>query len=70
MCQVSTTLFRTVFFAGFPVVERYSHAYRVPYYEMDASGHVDTQFAGMDATGVMFPLVDFRNSPMTRPIGC
>lgn len=59
VCQVSTTLFRTVFFAGFPVVERYSHAYRVPYYEMDASGHVDTQFAGMDAT-VYFPLVDFK----------
>ncbi|MBK6793781.1 MAG: VanW family protein [Anaerolineales bacterium] len=59
VCQVSTTLFRTVFFAGFPVVERYSHAYRVPYYEMDASGHVDTQFAGMDAT-VYVPLVDFK----------
>ena len=59
VCQVSTTLFRTVFMAGFPVVERYSHAYRVPYYEMDASGHVDTQFAGMDAT-VYFPLVDFK----------
>ncbi len=59
VCQVSTTLFRTVFFAGFPIIERYSHAYRVPYYEMDASGHVDTQFAGMDAT-VYFPLVDFK----------
>ncbi len=59
VCQVSTTLFRTVFFAGFPIIERYSHAYRVPYYEMDASGHVDSQFAGMDAT-VYFPLVDFK----------
>lgn len=59
VCQVSTTLFRTVFFAGFPVIERYSHAYRVPYYEMDRSGSVDTQFAGMDAT-VYFPLVDFK----------
>ncbi len=59
VCQVSTTLFRTVFFAGFPVVERYSHAYRVSYYEMDASGAVDTAFAGMDAT-VYFPLVDFK----------
>lgn len=59
VCQVSTTLFRTVFFAGFPVVERYSHAYRVSYYEMDASGSVDTTFAGMDAT-VYFPLVDFK----------
>ncbi|MBI5963391.1 MAG: VanW family protein [Chloroflexi bacterium] len=59
VCQVSTTLFRTVFFAGFPIVERYSHAYRVSYYEMDASGAVDTAFAGMDAT-VYFPLVDFK----------
>jgi vancomycin resistance protein YoaR len=59
VCQVSTTLFRTVFFAGFPIVERYSHAYRVPYYEMVASGQVDAQFAGMDAT-VYFPLVDFK----------
>jgi vancomycin resistance protein YoaR len=59
VCQVSTTLFRTVFFAGFPVVERYSHAYRVSYYEMDQSGSVDTEFAGMDAT-VYFPLVDFK----------
>ena len=59
VCQVSTTLFRTVFMAGFPVMERYSHAYRVSYYEMDASGSVDTQFAGLDAT-VYFPLVDFK----------
>ena len=59
VCQVSTTLFRTVFFAGFPVVERYPHAYRVSYYEMDASGHVDSALAGMDAT-VYFPLVDFK----------
>ena len=59
VCQVSTTLFRTVFNAGFPVVERYSHAYRVSYYEMTASGAVDNRLAGMDAT-VYFPLVDFK----------
>jgi vancomycin resistance protein YoaR len=59
VCQVSTTLFRTVFFAGFPIVERYSHAYRVSYYEMNASGSVDPTLAGMDAT-VYFPLVDFK----------
>jgi vancomycin resistance protein YoaR len=59
VCQVSTTLFRTVFFAGFPVVERYYHAYRVSYYEMDASGSVDPTRAGLDAT-VYFPLVDFK----------
>ena len=59
VCQVSTTLFRTVFFGGYPVVERYSHAYRVSYYEQTASGAVDTNLAGLDAT-VYFPLVDFK----------
>jgi vancomycin resistance protein YoaR len=59
VCQVSTTLFRTVFFAGFPIVERYSHAYRVSYYEQTASGSVDPRLAGLDAT-VYFPLVDFK----------
>jgi vancomycin resistance protein YoaR len=59
VCQVSTTLFRAVFFAGFPVVERYSHAYRVSYYEQTASGGVDPNLAGLDAT-VYFPLVDFK----------
>ncbi|MBI5841403.1 MAG: VanW family protein [Chloroflexi bacterium] len=59
VCQVSTTLFRTVFFAGFPVAERYSHAYRVSYYEMTQSGDRDSDLAGLDAT-VYFPLVDFK----------
>ncbi len=59
VCQVSTTLFRTVFFAGFPVVERYSHAYRVSYYEKTISGNADPNLAGLDAT-VYFPLVDFK----------
>lgn len=59
VCQVSTTLFRAVFFGGYPIVERYSHAYRVSYYEMTASGGVDSSLAGMDAT-VYFPLVDFK----------
>ncbi len=59
VCQVSTTLFRTVFFAGFPIAERTPHAYRVSYYEMNASGSVDTSLAGLDAT-VYFPLVDFK----------
>jgi vancomycin resistance protein YoaR len=59
VCQVSTTLFRTVFYAGFPIVERYSHAYRVSYYEKTRSGGVDPSLAGLDAT-VYFPLVDFK----------
>jgi vancomycin resistance protein YoaR len=59
VCQVSTTLFRTVFFAGYPVAERIPHAYRVSYYELTASGAVDSNLAGLDAT-VYFPLVDFK----------
>lgn len=59
VCQVSTTLFRTVFFGGFPVEERHSHAYRVSYYELVASGGTDPYLAGLDAT-VYFPLVDFK----------
>ncbi len=59
VCQVSTTLFRTVFYAGFPVVERIPHAYRVSYYEETSSGGDDPQLAGLDAT-VYFPLVDFK----------
>jgi vancomycin resistance protein YoaR len=59
VCQVSTTLFRTVFFAGFPIVERVPHAYRVSYYEKNASGSIDSSLAGLDAT-VYFPLVDFK----------
>ncbi len=59
ICQVSTTLFRNAFFAGFPIVERHSHAYRVYYYEQDAGGARSGDLVGLDAT-VYFPLVDFK----------
>jgi vancomycin resistance protein YoaR len=59
VCQVSTTLFRTVFFGGYPVLERYPHAYRVGYYEQTASGADNVNMAGMDAT-VFVPVVDFK----------
>lgn len=58
VCQVSTTFFRTAFFAGFPIVERYAHAYRVGYYEQNARGY-DANLAGLDAT-VYVPIVDFK----------
>ena len=58
VCQVSTTLFRGVFFAGFPIVQRYAHAYRVGYYEQTANGR-DAKLAGLDAT-VFVPIVDFK----------
>ena len=59
VCQVSTTLFRTAFFGGFPINERSAHAYRVSYYEQRADGSIDQRLAGLDAT-VYFPLVDFK----------
>jgi vancomycin resistance protein YoaR len=52
VCQVSTTAFQTAFYAGFPIIERWPHGYRVSYYE---SG----EGPGMDAT-VFSPIVDFR----------
>ena len=48
LCQISTTLFRSVLQAGLPVTKRQSHSYVVGYYG-----------AGLDAT-VYFPKTDFR----------
>jgi vancomycin resistance protein YoaR len=59
VCQVSTTLFRTAFFAGFPIVERHAHAYRVYYYEKVAGNKINARLAGLDAT-VFVPLVDLK----------
>jgi len=59
VCQVSTTLFRTAFFAGFPIQERYPHAYRVSYYEKTAGNGRDENLAGLDAT-VYVPIVDLK----------
>jgi vancomycin resistance protein YoaR len=59
VCQVSTTLFRTAFFGGYPIVERHAHAYRVGYYEKEAGNVENSNLAGLDAT-VFFPLVDFK----------
>jgi vancomycin resistance protein YoaR len=55
VCQVSTTLFRTAFFGGYPIVERHPHAYRVGYYEQGPS----SPGPGLDAT-VFIPIVDFK----------
>ena len=52
VCQVSTTAFQTAFYAGFPILDRVNHAYRVSYYEQGEG-------PGMDAT-VYSPVVDFR----------
>jgi len=50
VCQVSTTVFRAAFFGGYPIVERWAHAYRVGFYEPPT---------GLDAT-VFSPVVDFK----------
>ena len=55
VCQVSTTLFRAVFFGGYQIDERYPHAYRVGYYEQGPN----SPGPGLDAT-VFAPLVDFK----------
>ncbi|OGO16627.1 MAG: hypothetical protein A2Z14_12840 [Chloroflexi bacterium RBG_16_48_8] len=55
VCQVSTTLFRAAFFGGYPIVERYPHAYRVGYYEQGPN----SPGPGLDAT-VFIPIVDFK----------
>ena len=55
VCQVSTTMFRAALDAGFPIIERRSHSYRVGYYEQDSP-------PGLDAT-IYTPITDlkFRN---------
>lgn len=50
LCQVSTTLFRSVMNAGLRVTERHNHSYRVSYYEPPI---------GLDAT-IYLPKPDFK----------
>ncbi|RME97201.1 MAG: hypothetical protein D6768_20230 [Chloroflexi bacterium] len=52
VCQVSTTAFRTAFFGGFELVERWAHGYRVGWYETNS-------VPGLDAT-IYTPDVDFK----------
>ncbi|MBN1247167.1 MAG: VanW family protein [Anaerolineae bacterium] len=53
ICQVATTAFRAAYFGGYPIIERWPHAYRVGYYEIGGFG------PGFDAT-IYSPVVDFR----------
>jgi len=59
VCQVSTTLFRAAFFAGFPITERHPHAYRVSYYEKTSGNKRNNDLAGLDAT-VYVPIIDLK----------
>lgn len=52
VCQVSTTAFQAAFYAGYPILERYAHGYRVSYYETGEG-------VGMDAA-IYSPILDFR----------
>lgn len=52
VCQVSTTLFRSVLDTGLPITERNAHSYRVGYYEQDSP-------PGIDAT-IYVPTVDLK----------
>ncbi len=49
---MSTTAFQAAFYAGYPIVERYAHSYRVGYYEQGEG-------AGMDAA-IFSPDLDLR----------
>jgi vancomycin resistance protein YoaR len=53
VCQVSTTIFRAALNAGFPITERYSHGYRVGFYEQQGFP------PGLDAA-IWQPTADFR----------
>lgn len=52
VCQVSSTMFRAALNAGLPIEERWAHAYRVSYYELDIG-------PGYDAT-IFTPSVDLK----------
>jgi len=52
VCQVSTTAYQAALRAGFPVIERYPHGYRVSYYERGMG-------AGFDAS-VFSPYADLK----------
>ncbi len=52
VCQVSTTVFRAALNAGFEIIERNPHSYRVGYYEQDSG-------PGLDAS-IFVPSADFK----------
>jgi len=49
VCQPSTTMFRAALDGGYPITERYAHAYRVHYYEEGGPGY-ESGKPGIDAT--------------------
>ena len=73
ICQVATTAFRAAFFAGYPIIERWAHAYRVSWYEpplgLDAAVYspgTDMKFRNdTDAYLLIEPVVDRVNGVAT-----
>jgi vancomycin resistance protein YoaR len=75
VCQVSTTAYQAAFYAGFPILMRVPHGYRVGYYEhgegpgMDATVFapvVDMQFVNdSDSYLLIETYVDLKNSSLT-----
>ncbi len=73
VCQVSTTMFRAAFFAGFPITERWEHAYRVGYYEppkgLDAAVFVpsaDMKFVNDTPNYILIEsVIDVKNLKLT-----
>ncbi len=61
VCQVSTTAFQAAFFAGYPIVERYAHGYRVGYYEQGEGVGMDAAIYKPDETDSPYATeLDFR----------
>jgi hypothetical protein len=54
ICQVATTTFQAVYWAGLPIVRRFHHLYWIAHYGQPPYGQI-----GLDAT-VDFPPVDFQ----------
>jgi vancomycin resistance protein YoaR len=72
VCQVSTTVFRTAYEGGFPIVSRTNHGYVVDWYGepgMDATiftPYVDFQFRNDTGAHLLLdPIVDSANGVMT-----
>jgi vancomycin resistance protein YoaR len=51
VCQVSTTAFQAAFYAGFPILERWPHGYRVGYYERGEGVGMDAAIYQPDEPG-------------------
>jgi vancomycin resistance protein YoaR len=54
VCQVSTTVFRAAFFAGVPILERHSHAFRLAHYEAGSVIGMDATIYGETGTDLRF----------------